>query len=250
MSVTMSDRLPRQELLCTPSTWRRTLAAWLLACLGMIMLAVVQYWEMGRSSAERLLTELAQPIGLFWFVLLVVTIRAGIGSWLASRGRIPRGSSRFRWWLIAFACFTLMGNRWISEQVLRTTEYPTATRELSQALIDDTGTPDAGNFDAGNFDAVVMLGGGISADLRDQPQLGRDGDRIRPVLQLWNSGRTKRVIVTGTAVAAGRPGPAELTEKLLVSFGVPAEVIIKLQGQNTTLEMQSLRELFDRSCAC
>jgi len=90
----------------------------------------------------------------------------------------------------------------------------------------------------------VLLGGGITSTPTNEPQLGFDGDRIRPVLQLWEAGRVERVIVTGTSAIPGTPGPAELTTELLQSFGVPREAIVAVSGVNTAAEMLALKDLF------
>jgi uncharacterized SAM-binding protein YcdF (DUF218 family) len=197
-----------------------------VAGIGLVMLPVVQYLEMGRSPAERLATEMAQPLGLLWcglFMALGITL--GMRLFAGRRDGVAG-----MWWGIGIVwlVITLIGNPYVARAALQATEYPPTDQSPSEY-----------------FDGVVLLGGGIGPDPLDRPKLGGDGDRIRPVLQLWQAGLTNRIVVTGTSAIAGRPDPTQLTTDLLVSLGIPESTIVHVEGVNTAAEMENLRSVID-----
>lgn len=200
-----------------------------LVAAGFLMaLPLVQWLEFGRSAGERLATDMAMPMGLMWCGL-TLAMGAAIGSKLSTaRGRAAGCTG----WVLVVAWFflTLTGNKHLGRFAFAQTEHP--------SVVDDTSQ---------HFESVVLLGGGIVTTPKGEPQLGPDGDRIRPVLQLWEAGRFERVIVTGTSAIPGTPSPTKLTTELLISLGVPAEVIVPVVGVNTASEMSGLKDLFAAS---
>jgi uncharacterized SAM-binding protein YcdF (DUF218 family) len=94
----------------------------------------------------------------------------------------------------------------------------------------------------GYYECVVMLGGGIGVDSTGQAVFADDGDRIRPVLQMWHAHQVGTIVVTGSSTNPSQKGPAEVTQQLLVSLGVPAENIVQIEGQNTSAEMRNLQQ--------
>lgn len=125
--------------------------------------------------------------------------------------------------LLSWLAITICGNRWVSQLAVRWTEYPPSPP-------------------VGFYDAVVMLGGGIGVDSLGQAMFADDGDRIRPVLQLWHARQIGTIVVTGSSTSPSQRGPAETTEQLLVSLGVPANKIVQIEGQNTSAEMRNLQQ--------
>lgn len=203
----------------------------------LVLLPIVQWLEFGRSAGERLATDMAMPMGLMWCVLTVAT-GASVGSvigWRLSKtkqagsnGLGPKPATFYWLFIIAGWVFlTIFGNKHASRFAMAQTEYPCTVNDSAEA-----------------YESVVLLGGGVGTTPLGKPQFAQDGDRVRPVLQLWEAGRAKRIIVTGTASIPGTPNPTELTTELLISMGVPGEVIVPVTGVNTAAEMSSLKKLF------
>lgn len=204
------------------SRWRLKclFMAWCFIAAVVVLLTVLNWWQFGRSNTERFLTELAQPLSLIWLVL------AWIALWVRLRQRREPELRGVVWLALVWVLVTLAGNRVIANAAVQATEFP----PQPPALLEEP------------FDFVVLLGGGLGAGPGDEPQLFQDGDRVRPVIQLYAAGKTPVIVVTGTAGIPGRPGPAEMAERLFISWGIPAEAIIPFEGLNTTEEMKALEQ--------
>lgn len=216
------------------------------------LLAVISLVQNGRSDTERFVTELAMPFTFFWICLGWLAVwRCFRGRSLArlgsaaevSEGReqtpvgsggAPSSSSAChgdgKWLVVVWCALTIIGNGWLAGAAVRAIEYPT----------------DLTWVDGEPFDFVVLLGGGVSSGVDDSPVLNADGDRIRPPLALWASGKTKLLVVTGDDSIEGRPGGGQLTEQMFLSFGVPQSAIVRSSGRNTSEEMKGLREFLDK----
>lgn len=215
-----------------------------------LLLLAIQTAQYGRPGLEKMLTELAMPVGLLWCGLTLAISYGVVGWWRPHSKARRRGSkdsgSAARGPLLVLSiglwlALTCFGNRSVADWGWDQTQYP-----IAETIKEENGAAEAGAAGAagpGFFDAVILLGGGISADAYDRPQLARDGDRVRPPLQLWHAGRVARIFVTGTSPLPDEPGPADLAEELLISFGVPASAITQVPGRNTSEEMKSLREV-------
>lgn len=215
------------------------------ACL-LMALPFMQWLQFGRSAGERLATDMIKPIGLLWCVL-TLAVSAGWIGWLTSSSRLKISEAttlesrngylqllaQLRWPLLLVWLFlVLVGSKQVARWAWSATEYSFV--EL---------TPED------SFDAVVMLGGGIGVGPDGAAQLAGDGDRLRPVLQLWHAGRVDKIYVTGSSSIPGQPNPGEVTKNLLASCGVPAEAIVVVEGVNTSTEMRNLKALWSLKTA-
>ncbi|WP_164103381.1 YdcF family protein [Candidatus Laterigemmans baculatus] len=229
MTSSASDR-------SSPTPARHELASFFVAAgvvaAVLLVLLGVQALQFGRPGLEKMLTELAMPLGLLWLTLALAVAYAAIHRWRTRRvagGEASSNGSSRAWLgiaLVLWVALSLLGNRSVATWAWAQTQYP----------LDDAPQVE-------QLDAVILLGGGVHADPFDAPQLASDGDRIRPPLQLWHAGRVKKIIVTGTSALPGERGPADLTEELLISLGVPATAILRVSGRNTSEEMVELREV-------
>ena len=197
-------------------TWRSTLLRSLIGTTVLVSLLLGWTWLVsGRGYAERAATSLAMPIGVLWVTLFFSTI----AMWL-------RGNRLA--WLLAATAWAVIGishNQYVARWVFGLVEHPvTASLDDQQPLR-----------------AVFVLGGGAGVDPLGNPQLGRDGQRLITGAQLYYQGKTKAVVCTGSAPGEV-PNPSVIGRALLVSLGIPDEDIFELSGENTSQEMNSIKE--------
>jgi uncharacterized SAM-binding protein YcdF (DUF218 family) len=173
----------------------------------------------GKGLADRTLTDFAMPIGLLWMGLLVVCIAA-----------VLRRQRAFAIFVAAlWLAIGVIGSRPLGGQIRQSVEYV--------ATSDPAETIDA------PLDAVVLLGGYAWTNQFNVPELSSDGQRLMLAAQLWHAGKTKSIICTGTA-HFGDQHPSKLGKQLLVSIGVPEEVVFQVPGENTSGEMRGLNAFF------
>lgn len=181
----------------------------------------------GRAMVEKLITEMAMPVGLVWLMLIAVTYAA-----LVSRQRFMA--------MLAMTCLllvTLFGNQYVANAL---------TQSLEQGYLDRTPVK------PGDVDAVVLLGGGTSTDLRGRSHLSFSGDRVAAAVRLYHAAAAKginpQIICTGIQVYRSDPAdldPREESKNCLVALGVAEKDISTLSGANTYQEMQYLKEWID-----
>lgn len=181
----------------------------------------------GRTMVEKLITEMAMPVGLLWLLLIAVTYAT-----LVSRQRLMS--------LLAMICLlllTVFGNQYVANSLTYSLEQP----YLDQAPIQP-----------GDVDTVVLLGGGAFTGLRGSSHLSFSGDRVAAAARLYHAafakGMTPQIICTGIQVYRSDPAdldPREESKNCLVALGVPEKDISTLAGANTYQEMQHLKEWID-----
>ncbi|TWU02504.1 YdcF family protein [Stieleria varia] len=179
----------------------------------------------GRGMAVRTATDLALPVGLLWLFFIAVTV----GLWRSGF----RKSAGFALLITLF--FSLLFNVRFASAVMQSLEYPPQ--------------PDLLTLDSGvklELDAVVTLGGSAAANRFGVPELGGDGQRLLLAAQLWHAGVAKKIICTGSSPTDDMP-PSEISRTILESIGVPADVIIEIEGENTAGEMKNLKALLNQA---
>ncbi|MEM6692855.1 MAG: YdcF family protein [Planctomycetota bacterium] len=188
---------------------------------SMLMILLIGWsWGIGgKGLADRAMTDLVMPIGLIWITSLTLALT---GYFRRERGILLLGFGT--WCFISFG-FTDP----IADAFLRTVEI-SADR------------PPAEELDA-PADVVVLLGGYGYVNRFGTLELGNDGQRLLLTAQLWNAGKTKAIICTGSA-HFGDYHPSRVGRELLVSIGVPNEIIYEVPGINTSTEMLNLKAFF------
>lgn len=188
----------------------------------------------GVSTSQRVLTDLAMPIGVIWLLAF------GAAVYQFRCGNRQAGYSL----ATAFMAIWLLFSAPFSNALIGLIEYPLAT---ISPIADE----------APDYPAVIVLGGGAGRNYAGHTELGSAGERIAMAAKLWHSGKAERIICTGTekpsptpifdrgdglenSVEFGADDPAEVGRDLLVALGVPAERVFRCGGQNTTVEMQHL----------
>ena len=187
---------------------------------------IVTFGVSGKSSFEKLVTNMAQPL----FLSLVTVFAIGVGL-------IRRNETKAGWLLLFGSCLMwILSSSIVSSYVVKTWEASAETTVLS------ANAP---------FDYIVVLGGGTSVSPNGRAQLGLSGDRVGYAASLYLSGIAKHLVTTGdnlvisgslTSSFKTEDDPSYQTKQIWQSFGVPADVIFELPGQNTSSEVAALRE--------
>lgn len=200
----------------TPSPTKTFLAALMFVFCYAAGHVGLTYLMEGTTLATRTATALVMPAGLLWLISL------GGMVWFALR-RIWAASL-----LMAFvgAIVFFTGCGYFSSQMMAMLEWP---EQAPPATKDQP------------LRTAVALGGGVSIGPNGNPELGLDGERIFSVAQLWHAGLTRSIIVTG-ATPEGRYNPCDVGRELLLTAGVPDEAIFRIKGENTTQEMQAMKD--------
>ncbi len=186
-----------------------------------IVLELIVWGIHGRPMAERMLKQLVTPIGIVWLGLLMQTYFAFVrrAAWPAMVG------------LIFWLTLTIGGNYYVKQWVVGQFESPYRERlplENDQVLM-----------------AVVILGGGTKSNLDGWSHLSRSGDRVMTAVRLFHAGQVQRIITTGQQsirTDAKDLDPNQETQNILEQCNVPAEVILKLPGINTSEEIAAVKD--------
>ena len=199
-------------------TWRTRRWVGLISAAALLGLAALA-WP-GRPYVDWMLTELALPLGLVWFLLLVTT------AVLAAMGR-----SRTALWVGLLWFFLSVAGNGVTARAL------TSSMERPYFDVDPLA--------AGSFDAICLLGGGADTDHSGRVKLGTSGDRVVVAARVFKAGRTPLVVCTGLGLrmAPNLPTIAEESAAALAEFGVPRETILLAGAQNTKTEIAEIRRL-------
>ncbi len=169
----------------------------------------------GKTLATRTATSLAMPVGLLWLLSIGGTL------WFSLR---RQWSASMLFGVVGGVVF-VTGCDYFSSRMMSTLEWP------EQPLPATTDRP---------LRTVVALGGGILIGPSGKPELGQDGERVFSAAQLWHAGLTRSIILTGTT-PDGRYNPSDVGREILLSIGVPDDVIFRVKGETTTQEMQAMK---------
>ena len=191
---------------------------YLVLILVSILIVGVVGLTSGKTMLVKLLSSLVEPVGLIWICLFVsaytLTIsRMAIGSLLA--------------WL-AWLLLSLGGNSFVSSQLVRTLEQPYL---------------DSKPLEEEPFDAIIVLGGGTTTSPNGVPQVSLSGDRVLLAARLIEAGKTKRVLCTGTdwrPLVGNDQQICEESGTILLEFAGQEVQVVRIKGENTDSEMESL----------
>ena len=188
----------------------------------------------GVSMAQRVVTDMAMPIGMIWLLAFGAAVQ-----------QFRVGNRRAGYVLAtAFLAIWILFSSFVSDAVIGAIEYPLATISPLAA-------------EAPDYQAVIVLGGGAGRNYAGHTELGSAGERIAMAAKLWHLQKTDRIICTGTEKPHSPPifdmgdgsarssdfggdDSAEVGRDILQSLGVPADRIFRCGGQNTISEMQHL----------
>lgn len=203
------------------SNRRRRWLAWPLAMvISATPLLTASALLLGRAGVEKTLTQLTFPVAIVWLVLT---------SWVILSCYSGQVAGRF-WAIILWLGFTLCSTAPLPNWCVDRLE--------SQVRAFD---PQIGPA----LDYLMVLGGGTGIG-PGRAELSAAGDRVYYAAQLYQQGRAKHLITSGTATAAlgpASPNPTELTIELWTGLGIPPQAITSLPGSNTYEEIESLKRL-------
>jgi uncharacterized SAM-binding protein YcdF (DUF218 family) len=182
------------------------------------------YFLSGKSAAEKLATNMAQPL----FLAIVGTLLFGAILW--RRGERIIGLSL----MVGAAILWCLSAPVLVNRVFAYWESLVPSDDVT----------------ADPYDYVVVLGGGTTRRWNGQAQFGESGDRVGYAATLFLSGKAKHLITTGDAMkvrgamsdaSAATDDPSIQTREIWSALGIPKEVIFELPGENTYSEIAALK---------
>jgi uncharacterized SAM-binding protein YcdF (DUF218 family) len=189
---------------------------------GTLFLAAVGMVN-GQTMVEKMVTELAMPIGIVWLALLALVYFC-----LLTKQAWPAVVGFFCWLIL-----TLAGNFFVSNWLVATLEQPYQSIDV---------------FKMEPLDTLVVLGGGTNSRLTGGSQLSGCGDRVATAARLFHAHQVKNIICTGSdpfPASALDLNPRDEATQVLIGLGVPPANITQLKGHNTSEELLNLRSLID-----
>ncbi len=172
-------------------------------------------WIHGQLMFEKTLTALASPLGLVWFLLIVLIYFGFLFKQTFS------GFVGLTCWLV----LTICGNSYVANHMMQRLEQPFLESNLE---------------DFEKLDVVFVLGGGTTTSIDGREQLGIAGDRVVTAAKLYHLGMVDLLVCTGRQWVRSTSQdlhPYEEAKRLLVSLDVPESAIATIGGENTAQEM-------------
>ena len=233
---------------------RRTAAYSLILVIALAAMFAGWYLiEDFRLIAEKAATRWVMPYGFVWLLLtalLIYAIRTRMKAkqaWIQRTTAESAGSSDFGEWIalersfrrlswglaVIWLLMYLAGNGVVAKCLMRQLDREFVTLDISQQP---------------SYDAVILLGGGTTTRPNRQPQLNVAGDRIVTAARLYQTGKAKKIICTGSRVPGlDRIGieQSQLAMSLLEELGVPSHAMTAVGGRNTSVEMAKIAEMFE-----
>ena len=173
---------------------------------------------------EKLVTDLAMPVGLTWLLL------SGLCAYTVKRRRFAEFGVAAVSWFILF----VFGNGFVAGFLTRSIERPYL------AASDPPQEP---------FDLVVVLGGGAGEGVNGEAQIGGSGDRIVLAARLYHRGLVHRFLCTGEGgeqLKDDRISAGQASRDILVDLGVNPGSIDLIGGRNTSEEISLLGSALSR----
>ena len=185
----------------------------------------IAYLAFGITIVEKSLSSLAMPVGFLWLFLLL---------WVYVSVSLKQRTA----FIVAGICLVILssfGNSYVANQLAKSLERPYFGFQLDELK---------------KLDAVIVLGGGTYTNLNGEPQLAQSGDRVAMAAKVFIAGRTNRIICTGVKTYRPATEALEIGEEakaILIGLGIPSDSIETIPGQNTSQEMQAIKEWISKN---
>lgn len=177
-----------------------------------------------RIVLQKVILALVMPVGFCWLGLLTLTY------FLLVNNRRGLGFIAMVFTLI----FSLCGNDMVSNAVATNLEEQYYGFRVEDAEV---------------YDYVIVLGGGTTFSRNERSELSGSGDRVMLALQMYENGKAKKLICTGSKIEglslADVPSGGEQMLEILTRAGVPSQDIELSEGRNTSEEMIQLAKRFE-----
>lgn len=186
-----------------------------------VVLGVI-WMLIGRSAFEKVVTGLAMPCGVIWYLL-------SFGVFLSYRARQGKLTACLS---LTWLLFTMLGNGYVCTMMMNQVE---AEFLSINPLLEEP------------FDVVIVLGGGASTGASLRQQGNSSGDRLILAAQLYHRGLAKQLICTGRRIKEltnAEFDPSEQSSLVLQNLGVPEVAIEMVGGRTTSEEMKGLGKRF------
>ncbi len=159
---------------------------------------------------EKIVGALLEPLGLLWLALWTLAA-------------VACAQRRWRWACAVGACalaLTLVGNAWLADALV-------ASLESRVPASPPPSEP---------YDAVLVLGGGTDRGSDGRPELWSGGDRVLRAFELFQAGKARRLIASGSHVPGMERAHscADETTAIWLELGVPPRCILTSDGPDTT----------------
>ena len=178
-----------------------------------------------RIVLQKVILALVMPVGFCWLGLLTLTY------FLLVNNRRGLGFIAMIFALI----FSLCGNDMVSNAVATNLE-----EQYYGFRVEDSEV----------YDYLVVLGGGTKFSRNERSELSASGDRLMLALQMYENGKAKKLICTGSKIEglslADVPSGGEQMLEILTRAGVPSQDIELSEGRNTSEEMIQLAKRFEK----
>lgn len=195
--------------------WKRLIVLLVVALLLTTAIGLTA----GKSVLEKLLTDLAMPMGLLWLLLGWVCLQLAM-----------RREAAFKWAALAWLLCTLAGNGLVADWMLASLEHRyTEVDPLSVQSLDQ----------------VVLLGGATSEAPNGQVQINQNGDRVVLAARMYHLGLAGRILCTGARIKGlsdQGTDEGQAARRILIELGVPSDAIEVIGGRNTAEEMRSIKQ--------
>lgn len=193
-------------------------------CTFFAVLIAILWFVSGTRAVEKLVTNLAMPVGIIWVSIFVIGIMA-----------FQRRQKAIAFFLaVVWLLFSLAGNGTVSSQLM-------AQLESEYVSIKPT--------EMEPFDAIVVLGGGTSMAANNEPRTNGSGGRIVVAAQMYHQGLTKKIICGGGKIKSltrEELGAGAQAIWVLSKLGVPEDTIQLIDsGENTTSELKAVADVLE-----
>lgn len=198
------------------------LLKWLLSfAILPVSIVGVTFIQEGFVAAGRGATVMVLPAGIVWLVAAAIMLVALVDRHWSKAGIVG----------VLFLIWSVVGNGGFANWIIGQVESP----------LKDAPTPafEQRVGEVKPLDAIVTLGGSAGLKTDHFAEINGDGERLVSAAQAYHAEMARTIITTGSSTD-GIGNPSEIGRELLVSLGVPSNVIFKIPGANTRQEMRSL----------
>ena len=186
---------------------------------GLLLAVCAVLWAFsGRMPVEKLLTRLTSPVGVIWLGLISICV-------IAFRRR-QKGIAMAV--LVIWVWLTIAGNDTVSNWLLSNLEADYVSTIPTQM---------------DPFDTIIILGGGCRVGPNGEPETNSSGGRVVTAAQMYHAGLVKQFICGGGRISTMtrvRLNESQKAASVLISLGVPQDIVQLGSGENTSREIQDI----------